>query len=107
MFYKPQVAALFAIVLAIDLGWSMSSGMRSRGPACFCVNLDCASRNIDGLSLSPPENVHSFQTQTAYPWKQHVTLKAFWRLLFRAIHGRYHDARSRSFRDNPCVDVRR
>jgi hypothetical protein len=81
MFYKPQVAALVAIFLILDLGWKALLGYAITGTALLLTNLIALPGTLVDYLHRLPENVHSFQTQTHYPWEQHVTLKAFWRLL--------------------------
>ena len=83
MFYKPQVAAVLAIVLAIDLGWRAIAGYAITGAALLALNLIALPGTLTDYLQRLPRNVHSFQTGTAYPWEQHVTLKAFWRLLLQ------------------------
>lgn len=83
LFYKPQVAAVLAIVLVIDLGWRAATGYALTGAALLATNLMALPGTLTDYLHRLPKNVHSFQTQTAYPWEQHVTLKAFWRLLFQ------------------------
>jgi hypothetical protein len=81
MFYKPQVASLFALMLVIDLGWKAFIGYAITGSGLLMVNLIALPGTLTDYLHRLPSNVHSFQTQTVYPWEQHVTLKAFWRLL--------------------------
>ena len=83
MFYKPQVAAVLAIVLAIDLGWRAIAGYAITGAALLAINLIALPGTLADYLQRLPENIHSFQTGTAYPWEQHVTLKAFSRLLLQ------------------------
>jgi len=87
MFYKPQVAAVLAIVLAIDLGLARHRGYAINRRRPLGAQLDRPPRHPHRLPPAPPTNVHSFQTGTAYPWEQHVTLKAFWAAsCYKVIH---------------------
>lgn len=83
MFYKPQVAAVLAAVLVIDLGWRALVGYAVSGSALLLTNLIALPGTLGVYLHRLPKNVHDFQTGTAYPWEQHVTLKAFWRLLIQ------------------------
>lgn len=83
MFYKPQLAALLAIVLAIDLGWRAVAGLAITGIILLLVNLIALPGTLSDYLRRLPQNMHAFQTGTLYPWEQHVTLKAFWRLLLQ------------------------
>jgi hypothetical protein len=81
VFYKPQVAALLALILVLDLGWRALVGYAITGVSLLLVNLIALPGTLTDYLTRLPKNVHSFQTQTPYPWEQHVTLRAFWRLL--------------------------
>lgn len=83
MFYKPQVAAVLACVLVIDLGWKAAAGYALTGAGLLAANLILLPGTLADYLHRLPGNVRSFQTQTLYPWEQHVTLKAFWRLLLQ------------------------
>jgi hypothetical protein len=83
MFYKPQVAAVLAIVLVLDLGWRALIGYAITGVSLLTANLILLPGTLGDYLHRLPANVHSFQTGTLYPWEQHVTLKAFWRLLLQ------------------------
>lgn len=83
MFYKPQVAAVLALVLVLDLGWKTLAGYAITGAALLLINVVALPGTLGDYLHRLPGNVHSFQTGTPYPWEQHVTLKAFWRLLLQ------------------------
>jgi hypothetical protein len=83
LFYKPQVAALVAAMLVLDLGWRALAGYSVTGIALLVTNLIALPGTLDDYLHRLPVNVQSFQTGTVYPWEQHVTLKAFWRLLLQ------------------------
>lgn len=83
MFYKPQLAAIVALVLVIDLGGRALAGYAITGAALLMINLVALPGTLTDYLHRLPENVHAFQTGTLYPWEQHVTLKAFWRLLLQ------------------------
>jgi hypothetical protein len=83
MFYKPQVAAVLAGVLVIDLGWKAAAGYALTGAGLLMGNLILLPGTLADYLHRLAGNVRSFQTQTLYPWEQHVTLKAFWRLLLQ------------------------
>jgi hypothetical protein len=81
MFYKPQVAAALAIILVLDLGWKSLAGYAVTGTGLLLLNVIALPGTLIDYLHRLPVNVHSFQTQTPYPWEQHVTLRAFWRLV--------------------------
>lgn len=83
MFYKPQVAAVLATVLVLDLGWRALAGYAITGAALLLTNLVALPGTLRDYLHRLPSNVHDFQTGTLYPWEQHVTIKAFWRLLLQ------------------------
>jgi hypothetical protein len=83
MFYKPQVAAALALVLIIDLGWPATAGYVASGSVLLTVNLLTLPGTLTDYLYRLPRNVTAFQTGTSYPWEQHVTIKAFWRLLLQ------------------------
>jgi hypothetical protein len=83
LFYKPQLAALLALVLVIDLGWRALAGYAITGATLLAINLIALPGTLSDYLYRLPKNVTAFQTGTLYPWEQHVTLKAFWRLLLQ------------------------
>lgn len=83
LFYKPQLAALLALVLVIDLGWRALAGYAITGATLLAINLIALPGTLTDYLQRLPANVYAFQTGTLYPWEQHVTLKAFWRLLLQ------------------------
>ena len=83
MFYKPQVAFVLALVIAMDSGWRAVAGYAITGTILLAINLLTLPGTLTDYFRRLPQNVHAVQTGTAYPWEQHVTLKAFWRLLLQ------------------------
>jgi alpha-1,2-mannosyltransferase len=83
MFYKPQVAAVLAAVLLVDLGWRALAGYAVTGTALLLTNLVALPGTLSDYLHRLPVNLHDFQTGTLYPWEQHVTFNAFWRLLIQ------------------------
>lgn len=83
LFYKPQLAALLALILVLDLGWRAVAGYAMTGIVLLAVNLIALPGTLLDYLHRLPENVRMFQNWTPYPWEQHITLKAFWRLLLQ------------------------
>jgi hypothetical protein len=81
--YKPQLAAVVGAVLILDLGLPALLGMAATGALLLAITL----WSMPGLLLTYlhrlPQILHYMQVEHEYLWDRHVTLKAFWRLLFQ------------------------
>jgi hypothetical protein len=79
--YKPQLAAVVAMVLVCSLGLRALVGLCFVGSALVLVTqLTLPGSLVDYLRLLPA-NVHFMQVEHVYLWDRHATLKAFWRML--------------------------
>jgi Glycosyltransferase family 87 len=83
LFYKPQLGAVLAIVLIVDLGWRALLGLGITGSALLAINLFTLPGSLADYLHRLPANVRFVQTQVPYMWDRHVTIKAFWRLAFQ------------------------
>ncbi|HEX4123233.1 MAG TPA: glycosyltransferase family 87 protein, partial [Tepidisphaeraceae bacterium] len=83
LFYKPQLAAVLAIVLIVDLGWPAVAGLGMMGAGLLAINIITLPGSLTDYLHRLPGNVRFVQTQVPYMWDRHVTIKAFWRLLFQ------------------------
>lgn len=82
LLYKPQLGAVVATVLAIDLGWVAFAGIAITGAVLLAASLALPGM-VRGFVHQMPANLHFVQDQVKYLWERHVTFKAFWRLLIQ------------------------
>ncbi len=81
--YKPQLAAVVAMVLVCSLGIRALVGLCFVGSAMVLMTqLTLPGTLVDYLHRLPA-NVHYMQVEHAYLWERHATLKGFWRLLIQ------------------------
>ncbi len=83
LFYKPQLGAVVAAVLVLDLGWSAFTGLCVTGAVLTAICLIALPGTLHDYMHLLPANVRWMQVENSYLWERHVTLKAFWRLLFQ------------------------
>src|SRR5205823_15081281 len=83
LFYKPQLAAVLAIVLTISLGWRVLIGLSISGGILLLVTVLTMPGAIHNYLHQLPLNVHVMQVEHSYSWERHVTLKALWRLMLQ------------------------
>jgi hypothetical protein len=81
LFYKPQLAAVLAIVMTMNLGRRAILGMAFTGGTLLLLTALTMPGMVGIYLRQLPLNVHFMQVENAYLWERHVTLKAFWRLL--------------------------
>jgi hypothetical protein len=83
LFFKPQLAAVVAIILIVDRGLRVCLGLAFvLGSMCLITALTMQDALGDYMHRLPL-NVIAMQIDNAYLWERHATLKAFWRLLFQ------------------------
>jgi alpha-1,2-mannosyltransferase len=85
LFYKPQLGPVVAAVMLLDLGLPALAGLAATGTTLLSINVLALPGTLSDYLHRLPAIVHWMQIEHAYLWERHVTLKAFWRLLF---HGR-------------------
>jgi len=83
LFYKPQLAAVIAIVMTINLGWRTLAGYVTTGATLFIINLVALPGTITAFLHAVPKNLAYVQNECPYPWDRHATFKAFWRILLQ------------------------
>jgi hypothetical protein len=83
LFYKPQLAAVVAGVMAVDLGWAAVAGLAITGVALLAITAVALPGSLGDWLHRLPANVRFMQVEHAYLWDRHVTIKAFWRLLLQ------------------------
>lgn len=79
--YKPQLAALVALVLVIDLGWRAAAGLCVTGATLGLTALLALPGSVGDYLHRLPAILHHMQVEQPYMWERHATLRAFWRLL--------------------------
>jgi hypothetical protein len=83
LFYKPQLAAIVAVVLTINLGARVLLGFGSvLSIMCLLTNWTMPGVFMNYLEQLPA-NVHFMQVEHMYLWERHVTFKGFFRLLLQ------------------------
>ncbi len=83
LFYKPQLAAVVAGVMVLDLGWAAVGGLAATGVGLVLVTAVALPGTLGDWVVKLPANVHAIQVEHPYLWDRHVTIKAFWRLLLQ------------------------
>jgi alpha-1,2-mannosyltransferase len=83
LFYKPQLAAVVALVMIASLGLRAAIGLAITGLALLLLNLIFLPGTLGDYLHRLPANVHFMQVENTYVWERHATLKAFWRLLLQ------------------------
>ncbi len=81
--YKPQLAAVVALVLVCSLGIRALVGMCFVGSMLVLITQVTLPGTLVDYLQKLPGNVHFMQVEHAYLWDRHATLKAFWRLLLQ------------------------
>ncbi|MCS7034457.1 MAG: DUF2029 domain-containing protein [Phycisphaerae bacterium] len=83
LFYKPQLAAIVALMLVLTMGWRALAGVLLSGAGLLAVQ-ELSMPGSTRLYLQQlPLNLAVMQVESTYLWERHVTLKAFWRLLWQ------------------------
>jgi hypothetical protein len=83
LIYKPQLGAAIALVLCLTEGRRAMLGVCLTGTALVLVNVFTMPGTLHEFVYHMPMNLHWIQEQNPYRWERHVTLKAFWRLVFQ------------------------
>jgi hypothetical protein len=83
LFYKPQLGTVVAAVMILDLGPRAIVGLGITGVTLLVVTLVAMPGSLGDWLHGLPANVRWMQIDHDYLWERHVTIKAFWRLLFQ------------------------
>ncbi len=82
LFYKPQLAAVVAAVLVLDLGWRALAGICATGIVLLLATLALPGALHDFVHRMPA-NLLVVQERLPYVWERHVTFLGFWRVLIQ------------------------
>jgi hypothetical protein len=83
LFYKPQLAAVVALILMLDLGIRVCMGLGFAAGVIFLFTGWTMPEALANYLQQLPLNLKYMQVDRDYLWEAHVTLKAFWRLLLQ------------------------
>ena len=85
LFYKPQLGAILAAAMVVDLGWKPLAGLAMTGTTLLAITLLTLPGTLTAFLSRLPANITFMQIDHRYMWDRHVTLEAFWRLLFQGF----------------------
>jgi len=85
LFYKPQLGAIVALAMVINLGWKPLAGLAITGTALLLTTLITLPGTLAAFLRQLPHNITYMQIDHRYMWDRHVTLEAFWRLLLQGF----------------------
>jgi hypothetical protein len=80
LLYKPQLAAVLAIVMTLDLGKRVALSMLCTASCLLLITGFTMPGAIGDYIEKLPQNLNFMQVANTYLWERHVTFKAFWRL---------------------------
>jgi hypothetical protein len=83
LLYKPQLAAVLAIVMTLDLGWRAALSIGFTASCLLLITGFTLPNSIGDYLQRLPLNLHFMQVEHAYLWERHVTFKSFFRLLLQ------------------------
>jgi alpha-1,2-mannosyltransferase len=83
MFYKPQLAAVVAVMLVLDRGPRALLWLCGTLAAIFVLTAITMPGAISDYAHRLPLNSRAIQIDRTYLWERHVTLLAMWRLLLQ------------------------
>jgi hypothetical protein len=81
--YKPQLAAVLAVVLMLHRGRRAAAGVLAVGGSILVATALTLPGALSDYLHRLPQNLHVMQVQQTYLWERHVTLQSFWRLLLQ------------------------
>ena len=85
LFYKPQLGAILALAMVINLGWKPLAGLAMTGTTLLAITLITLPGTLGAFLRQLPHNITYMQIEHRYMWDRHVTLEAFWRLLLQGF----------------------
>jgi hypothetical protein len=83
LFFKPQLAAVFAIVLVLATGWRALAGIALTGTALLLITLLTLPGCLGDFLHRLPPILHWLQMESPFNWGRQVTFQSFWRLLIQ------------------------
>lgn len=81
--YKPQLAAVVALVLVLAMGRRALLGLLLTGTATVAITFHTLPGTLADWLARLPGNLRALQVDQPYLWERHVTLRALWRLLLQ------------------------
>jgi len=81
LFFKPQLAAVFAMALIVGMGWRALAGLAITGAALLAITLFTMPGCLGDFLHRLPPILHWLQNESPYNWGRQVTFQSFWRLL--------------------------
>jgi hypothetical protein len=86
LLYKPQHAVVIAMALTASLGLPAAAGFVATGAALAVLTFITMPGAMSDYVHKLPRILAVMQELSPYAWDRHVTLKAFWRLLFQGTN---------------------
>jgi len=83
LFFKPQLAVVVAVALAVLFGWRALAGMALTGLGLLLITLITLPGCLSEFRSQLPLIVHYLQQEAPYHWGRQVTLQSFWRILIQ------------------------
>jgi len=83
LLYKPQHAPIIAMALIVSLGWPAAAGLAMSAATLMALTIFTMPGAMSDYVHKLPRIALTMQELSPYAWDRHVTLKAFWRLLFQ------------------------
>ena len=79
LFFKPQLAALFALAMVIGLGWRALAGLAVTGVWLLAITVFSMPGCLHEFLHRLPPILHWLQNVAPYNWGRQVTFQSFWR----------------------------
>ena len=83
LFFKPQLAAIFALALIVGLGWRAVAGLAVTGSILLAITLLTLPGCLGEFFHRLPPTLHWLQMEAPYNWGRQITFQSFWRLLIQ------------------------
>jgi hypothetical protein len=83
LFYKPQLGAILAVAMIIQMGFKPLVGLALTGIALLLTTILTLPGTLADYLQRLPDNIAYMQVEHRYLWDRHVTFKALWRLLLQ------------------------
>lgn len=83
LFYKPQHAAVIAMVLCLSMGRQAILGLAVTGVTLLAINVTALPGTLADFLFRMPANLQAFQEAQPYYWERHATFKGFYRLMLQ------------------------
>ncbi len=83
LMYKPQLAAVLALVITLSLGVRTLIGLGSVVCLLILVTITTLPSTATAWLHQLPINLHLMQVEQTYAWERHATFKAFWHMLLQ------------------------